>query len=208
MRLDIYKKLSTLQLIYQSKFNINILSDKPNFKNLLPLSRFSHRCFKLWNKILYKYSLKLCPKLTGKLDCQIETCTWLLNFVQSEIYLYTPFIQIRLRWHTCRRLLVLTLLEASFTKEINSDQMLMVVEKSLILISILSCKNYSWWIATWNIPLIDYYKRLPLGAVLKNCIADHGKEGKKCQKWLSDCMTTESQPAWLSTYLVIITQPI
>ena len=27
--------------------------------------------------------------------------------------------------------------------------------------------------------LIDYYKRLPLGAVLKNCIADHGKEGKK-----------------------------
>ena len=159
-------------------------------------------------KILYKYSLKLCPKLTGKLDCQIETCTWLLNFVQSEIYLYTPFIQIRLRWHTCRRLLVLTLLEASFTKEINSDQMLMVMEKSLILISILSCTNYSWWIATWNIPLIDYYKRLPLGAVLKNCIADHGKEGKKCQKWLSDCMTTESQPAWLSTYLVIITQPI
>ena len=63
-------------------------------------------------------------------------------------------------------------------------------------------------IATWNIPLTGYYKRLPLGAVLTNCIADHGKDGKKCQKWLFNCLTTESQSAWLSTYLVIITQPV
>ena len=34
------------------------------------------------------------------------------------------------------------------------------------------------------------------------------KKEKKCQKWLSDCMTTESQSAWLSTYLVIITQQV
>ena len=31
---------------------------------------------------------------------------------------------------------------------------------------------------------------------------------KKCQKWLFNCLTTESQSAWLSTYLVIITQSL
>ena len=51
--------------------------------------------------------------------------------------------------------------------------------------------------------LIDYYKRLPLGAVLKNCIADHGKEGKKMSKvivWLYDNRVTISLAIYLSSY--------
>ena len=51
--------------------------------------------------------------------------------------------------------------------------------------------------------LIDYYKRLPLGAVLKNCIADHGKEGKEMSKvivWLYDNRVTISLAIYLSSY--------
>ena len=55
-------------------------------------------------------------------------------------------------------------------------------------------------IATWNIPLTGYYKRLPLGAVLTNCIADHGKDGKNVK---SDCLIVWQQSHNQLGYLLI-----
>ena len=63
-----------------------------------------------------------------------------------------------------------------------------------------SLTSLTRWIATWNIPLTGYYKRLPLGAVLTNCIADHGKDGKNVK---SDCLIVWQQSHNQLGYLLI-----